>query len=242
MPLVTRSASVRFGGVVAIDDVSISLACGEILGLIGPNGAGKTTLVNVLSGFQRPSDGEVWLDERDVTGERPDAFARAGVARTFQAVRLFKGLTVAENLEVGLVAHGAARTAARRRAREMLDTFSLGDRADVAAGALSYGEERRVGLARALALSPRYLLLDEPAAGMAPAEAEELGRAIAAIRDQHGCGILMIEHNMALVLSLCDRVHVLGSGRTIAMGPPTAIQSNAAVRAAYLGGSGSGAR
>lgn len=238
MPLFTLGASVRFGGVTAIDGVSIALAEGEILGLIGPNGAGKTTLVNVLSGFQRPSEGGVGLDGRDVSGARPEGFAQAGVARTFQAVRLFKGLTVAQNIEVALVARGASRAAARQGAGELLDTLNLGHRANVAATALSYGEERRVGLARALALSPRYLLLDEPAAGMAPAEAEALGRVINGIRERRGCGVLLIEHNMALVMSVCDRVHVLGGGRTIAEGPPATIRSSAVVRAAYLGGVG----
>jgi branched-chain amino acid transport system ATP-binding protein len=235
LELVAERATVRFGGLVATDDVSIVVKRGEILGLIGPNGAGKTTLVNVLSGFQRPLAGSVRVAGRDLTGRPPSAFAVAGVVRSFQAVRLFQRLTVAENVEVGLVGRGLGRAAARRRALAVLADFDLAHRADQSAGALSYGEERRVGLARALALEPRFLLLDEPAAGLATAEADDLRRAVLAIRDRAGCGILVIEHNMALVMSLCDRIHALSSGRTIAYGRPEAVRADPVVRAAYLG-------
>jgi branched-chain amino acid transport system ATP-binding protein len=235
LDLVAEHVTVRFGGLLATDDVSVALARGEILGLIGPNGAGKTTLVNVLSGFQRPHAGSVRLGDRDMTRLTPDGYARSGVVRTFQAVRLFKGLSVAENVEVSLVGRGIGRAEAKRRALSMLADFDLADRAGQAATALNYGEERRAGLVRALALEPRFLLLDEPAAGLAAAEAEDLRRAILAIRDRHGCGILVIEHNMALVMSLCDRIHVLNGGRTIASGRPDAIKADPAVRAAYLG-------
>jgi branched-chain amino acid transport system ATP-binding protein len=170
-----------------------------------------------------------------MTGLAPAAFARAGIARSFQAVRLFRGLSVSENVEVALVGRGFNRAKARRRALSILADFGLLDRASQPASALSYGEQRSAGLARALALEPRFLLLDEPAAGLAAAEAENLKRAILSIRDKHGCGILVIEHNMALVMSLCDRIHVLGGGRTIAAGRPHEIRADAAVRAAYLG-------
>lgn len=235
MDLVAEHVTVRFGGLLATDDVSVALRPGVILGLIGPNGAGKTTLVNILSGFQRPHGGAVRLGDRDMTGLAPAGYARAGIVRTFQAVRLFKGLSVAENVEVGLVGRGIGRAEARRRALAMLTDFELADRAGQPADALSYGEERRTGLARALALQPRFLLLDEPAAGLAAAEAEDLRRSILTIRDRHGCGILVIEHNMALIMNLCDRIHVLNSGRTIASGSPDAIKADPAVRAAYLG-------
>ena len=235
MQLAAERVTVRFGGLVATDDVSIALAAGEVLGLIGPNGAGKTTLVNILSGFQRAHAGSVRMAGRDMTRARPSAFARAGVVRSFQAVRLFKDLSVAENIEVGLVGRGLSRGEARRQARALLAGFELGHRADQRADALSYGEERRVGLARALALEPRFLLLDEPAAGLAAAEAEELRRSILSIRDSHGCGVLVIEHNMALIMNLCDRIHVLNGGRTIASGKPDAIRADPAVRSAYLG-------
>jgi branched-chain amino acid transport system ATP-binding protein len=235
MSLVAEGVSVRFGGLSAIDGVSFTLEPGEIVGLIGPNGAGKTTLVNVLSGFQKPSAGEVRLEERRFVGAAPDAFARAGIARTFQAVRLFKQLGVSQNLEVSLVANGLSRRRARERAKALLAEFLPGDRAHMPAAALTYGEERKVGIARALALEPRYLLLDEPAAGMAAAEVEDLRRAIVRIRAVYGCGILVVEHNMALIFALCDRIHVLGSGRTLAIGSPEEIGANAKVREAYLG-------
>jgi ABC-type branched-subunit amino acid transport system ATPase component len=235
MSLVADGVSVRFGGLAAIDGVSFTLEPGAIVGLIGPNGAGKTTLVNVLSGFQKPSAGEVRLDERRLVGAAPDAFARAGIARTFQAVRLFKGLSVSENLEVSLVANGLSRSRARERAKALLAEFLPGGRGATPASALTYGEERKVGIVRALALEPRYLLLDEPAAGMAAAEAEDLRAAILRVRVAYGCGILVVEHNMALIFALCDRIHALGSGRTIAVGSPAEIRANAKVREAYLG-------
>jgi branched-chain amino acid transport system ATP-binding protein len=235
MALVAEGVSVRFGGLAAIDGVSFTLEPGEIVGLIGPNGAGKTTLVNVLSGFQKPSAGEVRLDGRRFDGATPDVFARAGVARTFQGVRLFKQLNVSENLEVSLVANGLSRSRARERAKALLAEFLPGDRGAMPAAALTYGEERKVGIARALALEPRYLLLDEPAAGMATAEVEDLRGAIVRVRAAYGCGVLVVEHNMALIFALCDRIHVLGSGRTLAVGSPDAISANATVREAYLG-------
>jgi branched-chain amino acid transport system ATP-binding protein len=192
MALVTEGASVRFGGLAAIDGVSFTLEPGEIVGLIGPNGAGKTTLINVLSGFQRPTAGEVRLEGRRFVDAVPDAFARAGIARTIQAVRLFNGLSVSENLEVSLAANGLSRRRARERAKALLAEFLPGDRGGMPASALTYGEERKVGIARALALEPRYLLLDEPAAGMAAAEVEDLRAAIVRVRAAYGCGILVV--------------------------------------------------
>ena len=235
MALAADAVSVRFGGLNAIEDVSLVLAPGEILGLIGPNGAGKTTLVNVLTGFQRPHAGAVAIDGQSGRTLRPGAFARGGVVRTFQAVRLFPQLSVSENVEVGCVSAGMSRSAARDHARTMLDFFGLGARADLPAAALNYGDERRVGLARALALKPRYLLLDEPAAGLNAGEADQLRGQIADIRQTFGCGILVIEHNMALIAATCERLHVLATGRTLATGTTAEVMANAAVRAAYLG-------
>jgi branched-chain amino acid transport system ATP-binding protein len=237
MDLLADSVTVRFGGLVATDGVTIRLEPRQIVGLIGPNGAGKTTLVNVLSGFQRPQAGRISLGDQDLTGQARDGFARSGIVRTFQAVRLFRGMTVGENVEVGYVSRGIPRGTARRKARELLAGFDLCDKADWPATGLSYGQERRVGLARALALEPRFLLLDEPAAGVAPAEAEELGATIRGIRDRYECGVLVIEHNMSLVMTLCDRIHVLDTGRTIAEGLPQEIRVNETVRSAYLGSS-----
>ena len=235
MQLRAQGVTVRFGGLVAVDEVSISLARGEILGLIGPNGAGKTTLVNVLSGFQRPLAGAITVGERDCTRLPRHGFPRAGVVRTFQAVRLFRGLTVSENVEIGYVARGFSRREARRRALAILGELKLTEKAHRAAAGLSYGEERRIGLARALAVNPLFLLLDEPAAGLAATEADELRHLIIDIRSKYNCGVLVIEHNMALVMNLCERIHVLDSGRTIATGTPAEIRADAGVRRAYLG-------
>jgi branched-chain amino acid transport system ATP-binding protein len=235
MHLAAHAVSVRFGGLFAVDQVSIRLERGEILGLIGPNGAGKTTLVNVLSGFQRPLIGAIAVGERDCTRLPRHGFPRAGVVRTFQAVRLFRGLTVSENVEIGYVGQGLGRAQARHRAADILDALRLGDKAHRLAAGLSYGEERRVGLARALAINPRFLLLDEPAAGLAAAEAEALRELILDVRSKYECGILVIEHNMALVMNLCERIHVLDGGRTIAAGTPAEIRADAGVRRAYLG-------
>jgi len=235
MQLKAQGVTVRFGGLVAVDEVSISLARGEIVGLIGPNGAGKTTLVNVLSGFQRPLAGAIIVGERDCTRLPRHGFPRAGVVRTFQAVRLFRGLTVSENVEIGYVAQGLGRIEARRRALAILDELKMTGNAHRPAAGLSYGEERRIGLARALAVNPLFLLLDEPAAGLAAAEADELRHLIVDIRSRYNCGVLVIEHNMALVMNLCERIHVLDSGRTIATGTPAEIRADAGVRRAYLG-------
>jgi branched-chain amino acid transport system ATP-binding protein len=235
MHLQAQGVTVRFGGLVAVDEVTIRLERGEILGLIGPNGAGKTTLVNVLSGFQRPLAGAIMVGERDCTHLPCHSFPRAGVVRTFQAVRLFRGLTVSENVEIGYVAHGLGRAAARRRAMDILGELKLAEKAHRVAAGLSYGEERRIGLARALAVNPRFLLLDEPAAGLAAAEADELRRLIMDVRAKFDCGVLVIEHNMALVMNLCERIQVLDSGRTIAAGTPAEIRADAGVRRAYLG-------
>jgi branched-chain amino acid transport system ATP-binding protein len=235
MQLAARAVSVRFGGLVAVDDVSRTLERGEILGLIGPNGAGKTTLVNVLSGFQRPHAGEIRVGDWECTRLTRHGFPGAGIARTFQAVRLFKNLTISENVEASYVANGANRREARRRAAAVLEELGLSRQAHLNASALSYGDERRVGLARALALDPKFLLLDEPAAGLAPAEADSLRALITGLRDRFGCGILVIEHNMALVMNLCERIHVLDGGRTIAAGSPESIRANPEVRRAYLG-------
>ena len=233
--LAAEGVSVHFAGVRAIEEVSITLAPREILGLVGPNGAGKTTMVNVLSGFQPPHAGRVHLNGSAVVGRTSDWLARNGVVRTFQAVRLFRKLTVSENIEASLVALGTARSAARRKALEILDYLGIAQRANMQGEALNYGDERRVGIARALALKPAFLLLDEPAAGMNVAEAEILSDLIRKIRDDFGCGILLIEHNMALITRTCERMHVMASGRTIASGTPTEVFENPQFRSAYLG-------
>jgi branched-chain amino acid transport system ATP-binding protein len=236
--LVAQGVGVRFEGLLALDSVHLRLGRGEILGLIGPNGAGKTTLVNVLSGYQKPTAGHVLMDGADSAAWRPHIFPRRGLGRTFQAARLFPEMTVLENVELPGVSLGLSRKLARERASEILEFFDMLDRRSVIARALSYGEERLVGIARALAISPKYLLLDEPAAGLSPQEALDLTRSIASARDRFGCGVLVIEHNMQLIMKLCDRVQVLAQGKTIAVGTPGEVQRSVEVRSAYLGAPG----
>jgi branched-chain amino acid transport system ATP-binding protein len=226
---------VRFQGLVAVADVSIMLRRGEILGLIGPNGAGKTTLVNCLTGFQRPSSGRVLLDDLDTVGWKPEHFRRKGIARTFQAGRLFKQMSVVENVEVAAVALGLTRRVAVERATDIINWLGLGAKADINAGSLAYTDERRLGIARALIMNPSFILLDEPAAGMSDAECEELNLCIREIPTKFGCGILLIEHNMSVIMSVCDRVHVLDGGIMIASGTPDEVQVNQVVIDAYLG-------
>ena len=231
-----RDVSVHFEGLIAVDGVDLTLRRDEILGLIGPNGAGKTTLVNILSGFQSPDGGEIWLEGQRTTGWPPHQLGRAGIARTFQGVRLFAGLSVLENVDVGGVGAGLSRARARERAWRIIDSLDLAGRAEELAGALPYGLERRVGIARALAMAPRFLLLDEPGAGLNETEADELMHVIAQIQAEFECGVLVIEHNMRLIMALCHRIQVLDQGRTIALGTPEEVERDRGVRRAYLGG------
>ena len=233
--LEARDITVQFGGLRALEAVDIRLERGEILGLIGPNGAGKTTLVNVLTGFQRASEGRITVDGRTATAWKPRRFARAGVVRSFQAVRLFHQLSVIENVSAAAIGVGASSAAARTRATELLTWVGCIEQAERPANALSYSDERRVGVARALATTPRFLLLDEPAAGMNEAECEELIGLIVRIPAQFGCGVLVIEHNMAVIMQACARIHVLDGGRSIASGTPDRIRADANVQRAYLG-------
>ena len=233
--LSTRAVHVDFGGVSALTEVNLTVNRGEILGLIGPNGAGKTTLVNVLTGYQKPSAGSVVLDEEDITGEIPHKVSRLGIARTFQAVRLFQDLSVRENVLAAAVTHLSSRSDAEARVWDLLDWIGSASIAHRKSAELPYGQERLVGIARALATTPSFLLLDEPAAGTNAVEARELSRIIREIPAKFGCGIILIEHNVPMVLGTCDRVHVLDAGRTIAVGLPAEVAANAEVRRAYLG-------
>jgi branched-chain amino acid transport system ATP-binding protein len=234
---VLRASSVSrsFEGVRALENVTFELNRHEVVGLIGPNGAGKSTLVNVLSGFDAPTAGEVRLGERDITSWSAHRRARLGLARTFQHSRSFRGLTVRENVEVAALGTGAGPRNARQRADELLGLLGLGDRADLPAGVLAHGDERRLGVARALATEPAFVLMDEPAAGLSEAEVPDFAAVVRSVRDDHEAGVLLIDHNMALVMDVCDRIQVLDQGRTLAEGTPSEIRGNLDVAAAYLG-------
>ncbi len=224
----------HFGGLVAVQDVSLELAQDEILGLIGPNGAGKTTLFNMISGALSPTRGQITFAGRDITGLEPHQICDLGIARTFQIVKPFARLRVVENVMVGaFLRHGRAAVA-ERRAREIAHFVGLGDRVDRPAGALTTAGRKRLELARALATGPRLLLLDEVMAGLTPTESVAIVRLIREIRDQ-GISILVIEHVMKAIMSLSDRVAVLHHGELIASGSPAAIARDPEVIEAYLG-------
>jgi branched-chain amino acid transport system ATP-binding protein len=233
--LSTEGVKVHFDGVKAIDGVDFTVATGEILGLIGPNGAGKTTLVNVITGMQRPDSGVVRLGEAEITSWSPARRARAGLARTFQGARLFARLTVLENIEAGAVGTGLGRREARVRSDELLEAFALQDVAAVQAAALPHGTARRLGVARALAGVPRFLLLDEPAAGLDEDESLALVDLLKEVHREYSLGLVVIEHDVPLIMSLCERIHVLDHGETLAVGSPEEISRDASVIAAYLG-------
>jgi branched-chain amino acid transport system ATP-binding protein len=225
----------HFQGVHALRDVTLELRRNEVVGLIGPNGAGKTTLVNVLTGFDFPTAGTVELSGRDVTRWSPHRRGRAGLARTFQHSRSFASLSVRENVEVAALGSGAGPRDARRRAAMLLGLVGLDRYAEQPAGSLAHGDERKLGVARALATEPRFLLLDEPAAGLPEGEVPEFAAAVRSVRDDHDAGVLLIDHNMALVMEVCDRIQVLDQGRTLAEGTPAEVRRNLDVAAAYLG-------
>jgi branched-chain amino acid transport system ATP-binding protein len=224
-----------FEGVHALREVTLELSRAEVVGLIGPNGAGKSTLVNVLTGFDRPTTGTVELEGRDITRWKASRRGREGLARTFQHSHAFRSLSARENVEVAALGVGASPREARRRAAQLLDLIGMARNADAPAHALAQGDERRLGVARALATNPRFVLLDEPAAGLPEAEVSDFANAVRVVRDEHDAGVLLIDHNMALIMEICDRIHVLDQGRTLAEGTPDEIRGNLDVAAAYLG-------
>jgi branched-chain amino acid transport system ATP-binding protein len=250
MLLETRSLGRRFGGLLALDDLHLQVPAGSIYGLIGPNGAGKTTVFNLLSGFLSPSQGEIFFESRPLVGLAPHRITGLGIARTFQNIRLFAALSVLENVLVGL--HGRRRGGwweavlrlprYRReerthlsQARDLLEEVGLADAAREKAGGLPYGHQRRLEIARALATRPRLLLLDEPAAGLNPQETRELMAFLQEVRKRHDLTLLVIEHNLKLVMGLCQHLTVLDHGLTIAQGPPAQVRRDPAVIRAYLG-------
>jgi branched-chain amino acid transport system ATP-binding protein len=233
--LSAAGVSVSFEGLKALSNVTLDVPRERVTGLIGPNGAGKTTLVNVLTGFQKPTTGSVVLDGESIVGVPAHRVRQKGIARTFQSGRLFADLSVLDNLEVTGVGLGLSRRDAAQKADEMLDWIGIAHLAERMAGGLPYTDERRVAIGRALMLEPSYLLLDEPAAGMSAEEASELAKLIRRIIAEVKCGVLLIEHNIGLVLNICDHIHVLDSGEIIEVGPPALIKASEKVRHAYMG-------
>jgi ABC-type branched-subunit amino acid transport system ATPase component len=233
--LIVEGVSKRFGGVQALDGVSLGLEKGEALGLIGPNGSGKTTLLNVISGMFRGDSGRVTLNGSDLTSWNADRIAKAGISRTFQTVRLFRSLSVDDNIRVAVaqsVAGDVDAEVATLAARLQLDEWRL-----TPAATLPYGVQRRVEIARALGVRPVFLLLDEPAAGLNEEESDELLATVSGLLTDpdYGCGVLIIDHDLRLIMRLCHRIHVLNQGRTIAEGSPDEVRRDAAVLEAYLG-------
>jgi ABC-type branched-subunit amino acid transport system ATPase component len=226
----------NFAGVHALRGVTLRLREGTVVGLIGPNGSGKTTLLNCVSGVFPPTSGAISLDGEPIGGRPAHQLARRGVVRTFQNVRLFDGLTVLQNVQVSAVAAGKVkRRRSREYARDVLQRLGLGDLEDRYAGTLSYGDQRRLEIARALAASPRFLLLDEPAAGMNEAESDGLRESIERIRGERGCGVLVVDHDLRMIMRLCEHIYVLNEGVLISEGEPDAVRRDPTVLAAYVG-------
>ena len=234
--LAVSQLSKSFAGLKAVDEVSLLLQSGEILGLIGPNGSGKTTFINIVTGLLPKDTGHVTIDGLDISTLPAHQVARAGLVRTYQTIRLFKNLTCLENVEVGAIGVGLSRRVASRLAAELLDELGLGDKAHLAAQGLTFRDQRLLEIARALAANPKFILLDEPAAGLNEEESDSLLALLRPIPVNKHIGLLVVDHDMRLMMQLCDRLHVLNYGRTIAEGRPDDVRLNPEVIQAYLGG------
>lgn len=248
--LVTKNIGITFGGLRAVDNFDVSIEAGELVGLIGPNGAGKTTIFNMLTGVYLPTEGEVFIDGKKVNGKKPYQIVRMGLGRTFQNIRLFADLSVIDNIKIAfhkdmtystfagvlrLPKYWKEEAEIDKKARELLGLFDMEDDAETLSSSLPYGKRRKLEICRALATNPKLLLLDEPAAGMNPQETKELMETIHFIKEKFNVTILLIEHDMALVMGICERLIVIDYGRIIATGTPDEIKANKKVIGAYLG-------
>ncbi len=229
-----ENLTMRFGGLVAVRDLSLSVEEGEILGMIGPNGAGKTTAFNMISGYYKPTEGQVFFQDQNITGLRPDQVCNRGLTRTFQVVKPFSHLTVLENVMVGAYAHTNKNQVAKDKAREVLDFLGMSDKTEVLAGGLPIALRKRLEIAKALATEPKMLLLDEAMAGLRPRETDEIIELVRKVSKQ-GVALLLVEHVMRVIMSLADRIVVIHHGEKIAEGEPQAVVRNKTVVDAYLG-------
>jgi len=249
--LEVKNLGISFGGLQAVSGLDLTVESGHLYGLIGPNGAGKTTAFNMLTGMYQPTEGTITFDGVNITGKDPEYISKAGIARTFQNIRLFSAMSVLDNVKVGMhnrvtygMFDGVFRTKKyhqkeaemNEKAQKLLDVFGIGEKADYAASQLPYGQQRKLEICRALASDPKLLLLDEPAAGMNPNETAELMETVRKVRDEFGIAILLIEHDMKFVMGICEDITVLEYGKIIAHGDPQTVANDPEVIKAYLGG------